>query len=136
MGLLIDASVLLEAARGRLDLERRLAGREDEPFHLAAVTAADLLFVAHRAERPDVRARRTAFVAAVLERFPILDVDLATARAHAELRVLLQGEGVRIGPHDLWLAAACLAHGLALATTSARELGRVPGLTVENWSRG
>jgi tRNA(fMet)-specific endonuclease VapC len=136
MGVLIDASVLLEAARGRLDLEKRLAGREEEPFHLAAVTAADLLFVAHRADRPDVRARRAAFVSAVLERIPVLDLDLATARAHAELRALLQAEGVRIGPHDLWLAAACVAHGLALATTSTRELARVPGLTVENWSRG
>lgn len=39
----------------------------------------------------------------------------------------------RIGPHDLWLAAAALAHGLTLATGNLREFDRVPGLDVEAW---
>ncbi|MGH7504011.1 MAG: hypothetical protein ACRELX_00095 [Longimicrobiales bacterium] len=38
-----------------------------------------------------------------------------------------------IGSHDLWLAAACLAHGLEIATANIREFGRVPGLTVDAW---
>jgi tRNA(fMet)-specific endonuclease VapC len=70
----------------------------------------------------------------VLERFPILGVDLATARAHAQLWAQLASEGRMIGPHDLWLAAACLAHGLALVTANVREFERVPGLTLENWA--
>lgn len=43
---------------------------------------------------------------------------------------------VLIEGHDLWLAATCLAHDLALATSNVREFQRVPGLRVEDWSVG
>ena len=134
MGVLIDASVLIERERGRVNLEQHLAGREEEEFFLSVVTASELLHGVHRATDPNVRARRSAFVEAVLERFPLLPVDLATARAHAQLWAGLMAEGHLIGPHDLWLAATCLAHGLTMVTANIREFTRVPGLAVETWA--
>jgi tRNA(fMet)-specific endonuclease VapC len=62
-------------------------------------------------------------------------VDLPTARVHAQLWADLARAGRLIGAHDLWLAAAALAHGLTLAAANVREFGRVPGLVVETWSR-
>ena len=134
MGVLIDASVLIEHERGRVDLERHLVGREQEEFFLSVITASELLHGVHRATEPNVRARRSAFVEAVLERFSLLSVDLAAARAHARLWAELMAEGRLIGPHDLWLAATCLAHGLTMVTTNVREFARVPGLAVESWA--
>ena len=134
MGVLIDASVLIEHERGRVNLERHLAGREREEFFLSVITASELLHGVHRAADPNVRARRSAFVEAVLERFPLLSVDLAVARAHAPLWAGLMAEGRLIGPHDLWLAATCLAHGLTMVTANVREFTRVPGLVVESWT--
>lgn len=64
----------------------------------------------------------------------MLPVDLAVACAHAQLWAGLMTEGRLIGPHDLWLAATCLAHGLTMATGNAGEFERVPGLTVESWT--
>ena len=61
-------------------------------------------------------------------------VDL-TARTHARLWADLAEEGCVIGAHDLWLAAACLTHGLRMATANVREFRRVPALEVEDWSR-
>lgn len=136
MGVLIDASVLIDHERGGLDLSTRLQGRESEEFFLSVVTASELLHGVHRAVGPPVRARRSAFVEAVMERFPILPIDLGTARAHARLWADLAAEGSLIGAHDLWLAAACLADGLSLATGNPREFERVPGLDVEVWSAG
>jgi tRNA(fMet)-specific endonuclease VapC len=43
-------------------------------------------------------------------------------------------EGRLIGPHDLWLAATCLAHGLTMVTVNIREFAWVPGLAVESWA--
>jgi len=88
----------------------------------------------HRASAPDVRARRSAFVEGILERFPLLSVDLACARAHAQLWAELRRGGALIGPHDLWLAAACVAHGLTMVTANVREFARVPGLDLETWA--
>jgi tRNA(fMet)-specific endonuclease VapC len=136
VGVLIDASILIEHERGHVSLEPHIAGREQEEFFLSVVTASELLHGVHRAADPNVRARRSAFVEAVLERFPLLPVDLATARAHAQLWAGLMAEGRLIGPHDLWLAATCLAHGLTMVTANVREFTRVPGLVVESWASG
>lgn len=132
MGILIDASVLIGIER-TVSLEQRLAGREDDEFFVSVVTASELLRGVHRARSADIRARRSAFVEAVLSRFPLLAIDLPTARAHAQLWADLASRGATIGPHDLWIAAACLAHGLSLATRNAREFDRVPGLVTEVW---
>ncbi len=134
MGVLIDASVLIEWERGGLDPGGRARGREEEPFFLSMVTVSELLHGVHRAGDRARRARRSAFVEAVIDRFPLLAIDLPTARTHAEVWAELAAAGRLIGAHDLWLAAAALAHGLTLATANVREFERVPGLVVEDWS--
>jgi predicted nucleic acid-binding protein len=124
---------LIESERGRLDLERHLVQRQQEEFFLSVVTASELLHGVHRAVQPEVRTKRSAFVEAILERLPLLPVDLATARAHAQVWATLAAAGMLIGPHDLWLAATCIAHGLTMVTANVREFTRVPGLAVEVW---
>jgi tRNA(fMet)-specific endonuclease VapC len=133
VGVLIDASVLIASERGQLDLARAIEGREEEAFHLSVVTASELLHGVHRARDEGVRARRSAFVERVIASFPLLAIDLVTARAHARLWAALAQDGQLIGPNDLWLAAACIARGLTIVTANVRELERVPGLRVERW---
>jgi len=134
MGLLIDSSVLIGLERKGKELADRIQGREEEEFFLSVVSASELLYGVHRAKDAKVRAKRLAFVEGLLAAFPILDIDLATARSHAQLWSDLSRRGEMIGPHDAWLAATCLAHGLRLATRNLREFRRVPGLDVEDWS--
>lgn len=135
MGVLIDASVLIDHERGRIDLGERVRGRETESFFLSVITASELLHGVHRAREPGVRARRSAFVEGILGSFPLLPIEIATARMHARLWADLASQGQLVGTHDLWLAASCLTHGLTLVTGNLRELRRVPGLEVEDWSR-
>jgi tRNA(fMet)-specific endonuclease VapC len=134
VAVLIDASILIDAERGRLDLQPHVARRGDDEAFLSVITASELLHGAHRATRPDVRARRSAFVEGLLERFAVLPVDLGCARAHAQLWAELRQAGAVIGSHDLWLAATCVAHGLTMITANMREFARVPGLLTEVWS--
>ncbi|MDO8916105.1 MAG: type II toxin-antitoxin system VapC family toxin [Coriobacteriia bacterium] len=134
MGVLIDASILIEVERGRLDIAPHVSKRPDDDVFLSVITASELLHGVHRATQPDVRAKRSAFVEGILGSLPALPVDLATARAHARVWAELRQQGALIGPHDLWLAAACIAHGLVMVTANLREFGRVPGLEVEVWA--
>lgn len=134
MGVLIDATVVIDHERGRLDLEERISGREDEAFFLSMITVSELLHGVYRAKDRIRRANRSAFVEAIIDRFPLLPIDLPSASVHAELWAELAASGEVIGAHDLWLAAASLAHGLTLATANVREFGRVPGLRFEDWS--
>jgi tRNA(fMet)-specific endonuclease VapC len=136
MAVLIDTSILIAHERGQLDLTARIAGREEEPFFLSVISASELLHGVHRAEQPAVRAKRSAYVEAVLTHFPLHQIDLSVARAHAELWSHMTREGKMIGVHDSWIAATCIAHGLTLITANVREFERVPGLSVENWTAG
>ena len=124
------------AERGRLDVDRWIDSRSpDEEFHLSTITASELLHGVHRAVDPSAQARRAAFVEAIIDRLPILPLDLPVARSHARLWAELAAAGRLIGSHDLWLAASCIVHGLSLVTADRREFDRVPGLIVDIWNR-
>jgi tRNA(fMet)-specific endonuclease VapC len=134
VGVLIDTSILIEAERGRLALGPHVSKRGEDDVFISVITASELLHGVHRAVEPDIRARRSAFVEGVLEWLPVLPVDLACARTHAQLWAELGRAGTSLGRHDLWLAASCVAHGLTMVTANVREFARVPGLDVEVWA--
>lgn len=130
---MIDASILIGVERGHLDITHRIKGREQEEFFISVITVSELLHGVWRAKDTKIKTRRSAFVEAILERFPIFPIDLVTARTHAQLWADLEERGVPIGPHDTWISAVCIAHGYTLVTLNTEEFKRVPGLVVEKW---
>lgn len=134
MGILIDASVFIGVERQQLEVDAATAGlRGEDDCLVSVITVSELLHGVHRATAPRVRARRAAFVERVLELFAVLPIDLATARLHAQVWADLESRGKMIGVHDLWLAAACIAHGHTLATGNVGEFSQVPGLHFKLW---
>ena len=102
----------------------------DESSGISAVTLSELLVGAYRANTPDRRVRRDAFITSVLAAFPVLPFDATVAQAHAALWAELAERGALIGAHDMLIAATALAHGYAVLTDNLREFSRVPGLEV------
>lgn len=133
MGILIDSSILIHFEKSGTDVSAYISGREDEDVFVSVVSASELLHGVHRAIDRRIRAKRQAFVEGILASLPVLPIDLATARTHAQLWAELVQQGQMIGIHDSWLAATCIAHGLKMATSNLREFERVPGLDVESW---
>ncbi len=133
MGVLIDSSVLISSEREGVDIGAHVRGRENEEAFLSVISVSELLHGVHRASNAKTRAKRLAFVEGLIASVPVLGIDLATARMHAQLWSDLARAGIMIGIHDSWLAATCLAHGLRFATFNLREFERVPGLEVEAW---
>ncbi|HEY2052592.1 MAG TPA: PIN domain-containing protein [Solirubrobacterales bacterium] len=127
MAILIDTSVLVDAERRDLPIDRRL---DSEPAAISVVTASELLHGIHRAGDERVRARRAAFVEGLLAALEPLPVTLAVARANARIWAELEEGGKMIGAHDIWIAATAVSHGMDLATLNVAEFERVPGLTL------
>ena len=125
---MVDTSLLVAAERGSVRIEALLDAFRAEPIGIAAITASELLHGCHRAADAGVRARRTAFVEALLDLIPVLPFGLPEARRHASLWVELVRDGAMIGPHDLLIGATALAQGHVLATLNQREFSRVAGL--------
>ena len=128
MGVILDTSVLIGAERGRVRLEELLKGLGDEPVGIAAVTASELLHGCHRAADAGVRARRAAFVEAILALVPVYPFGLPEARRHAELWAELVRQGTPVGAHDLMIGATAVARGDRVATLNRTDFSRIPGV--------
>ncbi len=128
MGIVVDTSLLVAAERGTVRFEDFLRSLGAETIGMAAITASELLHGCHRATDPGIRARRSAFVDALLETIPVLAFGMAEARRHAQLWADLAREGMVIGPHDMLIGATALARGDAVGTLNRREFARIAGL--------
>ena len=138
MGTLLDATVFIDLERAvrRLPpgsamakvgarLEEQLG--PDEEVGIAAITASELLHAVHRAT-PEHRARREAFVEAVLAAFPPLPFGLLAARAHARMWAELVAAGQNVGAHDRLVAATAITIGWRVGTANLRHFDRIAGL--------
>jgi tRNA(fMet)-specific endonuclease VapC len=140
VGTLLDTTVFIDLERAvrRLppnsamaEVSERLAGQlgPDEEVGIAAITASELLHGVHRAT-PHHRARREAFVEAVIAAFPPLPFELLTARAHARIWAELAAAGQDTGAHDRIVAATAIAAGWRIGTANLRHFDRIAGLDV------
>lgn len=127
MGFVIDTSILVDAERGRVELDDLLQRGES---YVSVVTASELFQGGWRAKNDIWKAQRFAYVNRLVSRIPIIRIDLGVAKRHAELVADLASRGTPIGPNDGWIAATCVAHRLSLITTNVREFSRVPGLVI------
>jgi len=133
MGALVDSSVLIAAERGLLDIGSVATEHGQLELAMSVITASELLHGVHRADTKARRTRREAYVETILATFPVLAFDLDCARTHARLWADLTVHGVKVGAHDLLIAATAIAHGLDLATRDQRSFPKIPGLSLICW---
>jgi predicted nucleic acid-binding protein len=127
LGALIDARILIAVERGQLDFDSALAKERDSDFALSAITASELLHGVHRASSEALKARREAYVEAILASLPVVAFDLVAARVHARLSAKLAAKGAVIGAHDLLVASTALSRGMDVATRDERRFPGFPG---------
>jgi tRNA(fMet)-specific endonuclease VapC len=138
VGTLLDTTVFIELERAVRRLPpgsamAQVSGRleeqlgPDEEVGIAAITASALLHGVHRAT-PGHRARREAFVEAVLAAFPPLPFGLLAARAHARIWAELAAAGQDVGAHDRLVAATAITVGWRVGTANLRHFDRIAGL--------
>lgn len=128
VGIILDSSVIVAFERRRFDFERFVS--EHAPPAIAAITAGELLIGVERANTPQRRSRREAFVQSIFDRVPIISFDLAQARLFAAHFADLTARGEMIGDRDLQIAVTALSLSFDLASLNQREFSRVQGLSL------
>ena len=103
METIVDTDIFVAADRGRLNLPELLTSYSERRFYISVITASELLHGVHRANEPKIRARREAFVEAILVEYEILEIDLRIGRIRAQISSGLESTGQIIGPNDLWI---------------------------------
>ena len=130
---LLDTNTCIEIVRGRREsIAARIRQEGFGELSICSVVWAELLVGAHLSNRgfDKVRASLEPFL-----RLPLFPFDQSAAEHYAEIRAHLQPLGQLIGERDMRIAAIARARGLTLVTHNTGELGRVPGLRVEDWEQ-
>lgn len=109
----------------------RVRGFDPGELKVSSVTVFELAFGARRSGRFDEIDR---VVRAFLANVETLPFDLTAADEAGAVRAELAGIGQPIGAYDLLIAGHARSLGAVLVTHNTRELTRVQGLQVEDWT--
>jgi predicted nucleic acid-binding protein len=134
MGLILDSSVVIAAERRGDTVERLIewvvsvAGDQDAA--LSAIGLTELAHGIYRAQSPEIRQRRQAFIDELLCDLTIYPYTTATALLAAKIDGEQQSKGVKIPFGDLLVGVTALELGFSVLTVNVRHFRLIPGLQI------
>jgi len=134
LGVVLDSSVIIAAERKRQTVEdlptlvRETFGEIE--IAISAVTLAELVHGVARANTPEIRAPRRAFIDEMKKHVPVHPVTDSTAEIAGQLGGEQASQGVTLPADDLLIGASAIEQGYAVATLNARHFQKIPGLRV------
>ncbi len=133
LGLVLDSSILITAERRNLRpdqaIETVLKAVGEIPIVLCPVTVAEIAHGIYRANTPELRQRRRAFLDELKATVPIHPVTGATAEIIARIGGEEAAKGINLPMADLIIGACALELEYAVGTGNLRDFNRIPGLT-------
>jgi tRNA(fMet)-specific endonuclease VapC len=134
MGLILDSSVVIAAERRgdtvREFLAHIIAKTGDQDAALSTVGLAELVHGIYRAQTPQARDQRKAFIEELVVDVPVFPFTSEAAWLAGRLAGEQQSRGVNIPFGDLLVGATALSLGCSVLTINLRHFRAVPGLTV------
>lgn len=134
MGLILDSSVVIAAERRGDTVEKLIewvvsvAG--DQAAALSAVGLTELAHGIYRAQNPEIRERRQAFIDDLLRALVVYPYTTATALLAAKIDGEQQAKGVKIPFGDLLVGVTALELGFSVLTVNVRHFRLIPGLQI------
>ena len=117
----VDTSFVIALLKGTVESPHLLS---EIAFPVPVV--GELRFGALASRNPE---RKLAEIEKLIGSATVLPSDGDTAHVYAELRYRLKTAGTPLPENDVWIAAACVQHGLTLVTLD-RHFERIDGLEV------
>ena len=133
MKYILDTNICIEIIRRRpRPILQRLMRKNISDTAISSITFSELEY---GVEKSSQREKNKLALAEFITPFTILPYDDTAASAYGKVRVLLENEGVPIGPLDMLIGAHALSVNAILVTHNEKEFKRIQGLRIENWAR-
>ena len=134
LGLILDSSVIIAAERKRQTVEQLLTsvGQAfgEVEIAISAVTLAELVHGVARANTPEIRAARRAFIDELKKHVPLHPVTDGTAEIAGQISGEQAAKGITLPADDLLIGASAIEQGYAVATLNIRHFEKIPGLQI------
>jgi tRNA(fMet)-specific endonuclease VapC len=126
---MLDTNIVSDLIRNPLGrAAQRIERQGDDEVCVSIIVAAELRYGAVKRKST----RLSNLVEGVLERLPVLPLDMPADAEYAAIRAALEATGAPLGPNDLLIAAHAYALRAPLVTADG-AFRSVTGLRVENW---
>ena len=134
LGLVLDSSVLIAAERRKLTPEQAIETVQNTvgeiPIVLSALTVAEIGHGIYRANTPEIRDRRRAFLDELKATIPIHPVTEFMAEIVARIGGEQAARGINLPLGDLIIGSCALELGYAVGTSNVRDFARIPGVSI------
>ena len=134
LGVILDSSVMIDAERQKLDVGRFLKHIAptigNHKTALSVISVAELAHGVHRANTPERRDSRRAFLDDLKATVPVYPITADTAELVGKINAETSARGVIIPFDDLLIGATALERNYAVATHNQRHFKKIPNLTV------
>jgi len=135
---LLDTDHVALQERGHPSLLARLAALSPDAIAVSVVTVEEAirgrLAILARRSAGEARVHAYAKFLETVRFFNVIRIvpfDSACEQRFQQLRSL----GLRVGSHDLSIAATALVQDVTVVTRNRRDFERVPGLLIDDWSQ-
>jgi predicted nucleic acid-binding protein len=125
LGVILDSSIVIEAERQRLDVARflkhvaeRIGERETA---LCSISVAELAHGIHRANTPERRQARRAFLDDLKAAVVIYPITADTAELAGKIHADSSQQGITVPFDDLLIGACAMERGYAIVTRNERH---------------
>lgn len=132
LGLILDSSVVIESERQRLDVApflKQVATRiGEQEAALCAISVAELAHGIYRANTPERRHARRAFLDDLKASVPVYPITSGIGELVGKINAESAQRGIVIPFDDLLIGACAFDRGYAIATRNIRHFQKIPGL--------
>lgn len=126
---LLDSDILIFLSKGKTEIQERIYRVGITQFGVSEFSMAELLVGAYKTGRE----REFHNIRQVEKLFPVIPLSNDIIHRYAQLRAILEKQGMKLGNMDLFIAATALVNDYTLVTHNTRHLSRIPGLQLEDW---
>jgi tRNA(fMet)-specific endonuclease VapC len=131
MDYLLDTSICVFFFRGNVKVMEQLRRAGTRHLYISEMTLGELLYGAECSARPEENRRMVAALCREVTVLPLTDVWQEFALQKAQLR----RKGLMIEDADILIGSTALKHSLVMVTDNGKHIGRLEGITVENWAK-